>query len=171
MAKVDLWFQDESRVGQQGSISRVWHYRGERPRLVRQQQFEYSYIYGAICPARRTCCGLVLPRANSEGMRLHLQEISAQVPEGHHAVVIVDGAGWHQTSLNLPNVSLLKLPPYSPELNPMEQVWQWLKQHYLSNRCFKDYTEIVDACCMAWNQFAKRTQLIQSIGTRKWTTC
>jgi transposase len=85
LAKVDLWFQDESRVGQQGSISRVWHYRGERPRLVRQQQFEYSYIYGAICPARGVCCGLVLPRANIEGMRLHLQEISAQVPEGHHS--------------------------------------------------------------------------------------
>ncbi len=113
----------------------------------------------------------VLPRANSEGMRLHFAGDFSTGSEGHDAVVIVVWClAGSQTSLNLPNVSLLKLPPYSPELNPMEQVWQWLKQHYLSNRCFKDYTEIVDACCMAWNQFPKRTQLIQSIGTRKWAT-
>lgn len=170
LKSVDIWFQDESRVGQQGSISRVWHYKGKRPRLIRQQQFEYAYIYGAICPATGASSGLVLPVANGCGMRLHIEEISKQVPSGRHAVLVVDGAGWHQGHMSVENVSLLKLPPYSPELNPVEQVWQWIKQNHLSNRCYKDYNDIVDACCKAWNSFADRIDLVQSIGTREWAT-
>lgn len=69
---IDIWFQDESRIGQQGSISRIWHSKGQRPRLIRQQQFEYAYIYGAICPSRGESVGLALPVANTQGMRLHL---------------------------------------------------------------------------------------------------
>ena len=165
---IDIWFQDESRVGQQGSISRVWHTRGQRPRLIRQQQFEYAYIYGAICPSRAESVGLALPVANTEGMRLHLEEISKVVPAGRHAVVVMDGAGWHQAHLNLENVSILKLPPYSPELNPVEQVWQWLKSRHLSNRCYSSYEQIIDAICAAWCCFAEQADLIKSIGTRDW---
>lgn len=168
---VDIWFQDESRVGQQGSITRVWHLTGQRPRLLRQQQFEYAYIYGAICPATGDSVGLVLPVANSVGMKLHIDEISQQVKKERHAVLVVDGARWHQEHMSRDNVSILKLPPYSPELNPVEQVWQWLKQHYLSNRCFKNYDAIVEACCDAWNKFSQQPELIKSIGTRKWTSC
>ena len=69
-------------------------------------------------------------------MKAHMQAISDAVPEGRHALVIMDGAGWHQETLDLPNVTLLKLPPYSPALNPCEQVWRYLKENFLSNRCF-----------------------------------
>jgi transposase len=74
---------------------------------------------------------------------------------GLHAVVIMDGAGWHQkhTIAGLDNVSIIKLPPYSPELNPIEQVWQWMGQNELANRCFNGYHDIVDQCCRAWNNF------------------
>lgn len=165
---MDIWFQDESRVGQQGSITRVWHTKGERPRLIRQQQFEYAYIYGAICPATGQSVGLVLPCANGKGMKLHIEEIAQQVPEGRHAVLIVDGAGWHQPTMSVKNVSILKLPPYSPELNPVEQVWQWLKQNHLSNRCYDGYEAIVEACCNAWNKLSDNTELVKSIGHREW---
>ena len=126
--QVDIWFQDETRVGQQGSVTRIWAEKGTRPRAIRQQQFEYSYLYGAACPVTGQSVGLVLPCVSSAAMEAHVNAIAKEVPEGRHAVLIVDGAAWHSYKLNQPTVTLLKLPPYSPELNPMEQVWLWLKQ-------------------------------------------
>ncbi len=125
-------------------------------------------MYGAICPSSGDSCGLVLPVANGEGMRLHIEEISKQVPQGRHAVVVMDGAGWHQKTLNMHNVSILRLPPYSPELNPVEQVWQWIKSKHLSNRCFDNYEAILIAACEAWNIFANNVQVVKSIGMREW---
>ena len=101
-------------------------------------------------------------------MKLHLQAISDAVPDGRHALLIVDGAAWHSKNYDLPNVTLLKLPPYSPELNPVEQVWQWLKQRFLSNRCFNNYDDIVDACCDAWNEFRNDSDLVSRICSRDW---
>jgi len=104
-------------------------------------------------------------------MNRHLAEISTQVAPGAHAVVTVDGAGWHQTGgkLRVPeNISLLAQPPYSPELNPVENVWQFLRQNYLANRVYDTYTAIVDACCDAWNALTADPGRIQSIGNRAW---
>ncbi len=104
-------------------------------------------------------------------MTLHLAEISRLVAPGAHAVVTLDGAGWHQTGgkLRVPdNVSLLPLPPYSPELNPVETVWQFLRQNQLSNRVFDSYDAIVDACCTAWNALIDDPARITSIATRDW---
>ena len=104
-------------------------------------------------------------------MNLHLAEISRNVTPGNHAVVLLDGAGWHQTGdkLNVPdNISLLKLPAYSPELNPVENIWQYLRQNQLSNRVFDCYEAIVDACCDAWNALTAEPGRIQSIATRPW---
>ena len=104
-------------------------------------------------------------------MTLHLAEISRLVAPGAHAVVTLDGAGWHQTGgkLRVPdNVSLLPLPPYAPELNPVENVWQFLRQNQLSNRVFDGYDAIVDACCKAWNALIDDPARITSIATRDW---
>ena len=106
-------------------------------------------------------------------MNLHLAEISRHVTPGNHAVVTLDGAGWHQTGgrLRVPdNISLLPLPPYSPELNPVENVWQFLRQNQLSNRVFDSYETIVDACCDSWNSLAATPQRITSIATRPWAS-
>jgi len=115
----------------------------------------------------------VLPYADSEAMNLHLAEISRHVTPGHHAVIMLDGAGWHQTGgrLNVPdNISLLHLPPYSPELNPTENIWQFLRQNQLSNRVFDSYDDILDACCQAWNALAATPGLFRSIATRSWAS-
>jgi transposase len=167
---VDVWFQDEARVGQQGSQTRIWAKKGTRPRVVKQQQFLYEYIFGAVCPSQKTCAAVVVPYANHEGLIEHLNEISHHVPVGRHAVIIMDQAGWHhKIDLCIPsNITIIHLPPYSPELNPQEQVWQHLKDTYLANRVFKDHKEIVDACCKAWNSFAQMPEFIKSLTERDW---
>lgn len=115
---------------------------------------------------------MILPFVNHEGLNAHLKEIAAHVPKGRHGVVVQDRAGWHQKKeLQIPsNLSILYLPPYSPELNPQEQVWLYLKDKYLANRVFKNKDDIVDACCQAWNSFAQMPDLIQSLTSRDWAT-
>lgn len=170
MSQVDIWFQDESRVGQQGSQTRIWAQKGTRPRVVKQQQFLSEYIYGAVCPAKQLCAGIVMPDADSFGFGKHLEEISITVPKGRHAVVVMDRAGWHVAkSICVPkNITIVHLPPYSPELNPQEQVWQYIKDNYLSNRVFENIQEIIQACCFAWSEFSQKTELIKSLTTRDW---
>src|SRR3984893_10843242 len=100
----------------------------------RDQRHEWAYIFGAVCPRRDIGAALVLPYANAQAMNLHLEEISCQVTQDSHAVLLLDGAGWHQTGekLRVPgNISLLQLPSYSPELNPVENIWQFLRQNHL----------------------------------------
>jgi hypothetical protein len=168
---IELWWQDEARIGQQGSLTYIWADKGSRPRAPRDQRYDWAYLFGAVCPARGVGAALVLPFVNTEAMNLHLAEISTQIASGAHAVITLDGAGWHQTGgkLKLPdNISLLPLPPYSPELNPVENVWQFLRQNHLANRVFDTYTDIVDACCDAWNALMAAPDTIRSIATRQW---
>jgi putative transposase len=163
--------KDEARVGQQGSLTYVWADKGSRPRAPRDQRYDWAYLFGAVCPARGVGAALVLPSVNTEAMNLHLAEISTHVVPGAHAVITLDGAGWHQVGgkLKLPdNISLLPLPPYSPELNPVENVWQFLRQNHLANRVFDTYTAIVDACCEAWNALVAEPVRIRSIASRPW---
>lgn len=121
-------------------------------------------------PARDKGAALVLPRADTDAMQRHLEEISRTIAGDAHAIVVMDNAGWHTTqTLEVPgNLSLLFLPPYSPELNPQENIWQFLRQTYLSNRVFETYEDIVDACCKAWNKLLAETGRITSIATREW---
>lgn len=167
---VDIWFQDEARVGQRGSVSRTWARKGTRPRLVRQQQFEYTYIFGAVCPARDEAVGLVMPAVNTAAMLVHLEHISMNVPEGRHAVIVLDKAAWHTTKRlkRFSNISLLPLPSASPELNPTEQVWQTLRDEHLANRCYKDYNDIMIACCDAWNAFVDTPNRVRNLCSRSW---
>ncbi len=168
---IELWWQDEARIGQQGSLTYVWAEKGSRPRAPRDQRYDWAYLFGAVCPARGVGAALVLPTVSTEAMNLHLAEISVMVAPGAHALITLDGAGWHQTggNLKLPdNISLLPLPSYSPELNPVENIWQFLRQNYLANRVFATYEAIIDACCDAWNALIAAPNIIRSIATREW---
>lgn len=168
---LEIWWQDEARVGQQGTLSYVWADKGSRPRAPRDQRHCSAYLFGAVCPDRRTGAALVLPCVNAEAMSAHLAEISSQIAAGAHAVLILDGAGWHQSGgrLRLPdNISLLPLPPYCPELNPVENVWQFLRANHLSNRVFDTYGAILDACCDAWNAFTADPERVRSVTAREW---
>ena len=111
-----------------------------------------------------------MPFVNTAAMNAHLAEISRSVAPGAHAVLILDGAGWHgSAALVVPdNLSLLTLPPYSPELNPVENVWQYLRANWLAISVFESYHDIVDACRKAWNRFANDPKTVTSITERHW---
>jgi transposase len=130
----------------------------------------WAYIFGAICPAKGKAAGLVMPYANTEAMQEHLEEISVAVDQGAHAVLMLDQAGWHMSNhLAVPaNITLLPLPPRSPELNPVENIWQYLRQNWLSNRIFENYDDIVANCCDAWNRLLAEPERITSVGHRDW---
>ena len=167
---IELWWQDEARVGQKNKITRRWAPRGTRPRAPKDQRTTSAYIFGAICPQRGVGAALVLPRCNTQAMQWHLDEISSQVTPGAHAVLILDQAGWHTTGkLTVPsNITLLPLPPRSPELNPVENIWQFMRDNWLSNRVFTSYDDIVDHSCDAWNRLIDQPWKIMSLGYRKW---
>ncbi len=168
---IEIWWQDEARIGQKNKITRRWEKRGTRPSAPKDQRTRSAYIFGAICPARGVGAALVLPRCNTAAMNLHLLEISAAVAPGAHAVVIVDQVGWHfSNALVIPhNITLIPLPPKSPELNPVENIWQFIRDNWLSNRIFKSYNDILDHCCFAWSQLIDQPWKIMSIGHREWT--
>ena len=167
---IEIWWQDEARVGQKTGITRRWARRGSRPSAPKDQRTKSAYIYGAICPAEGKAAGLVLPRCNTEGMTLHLAEIAATVAPGAHAVLLLDQAGWHGSGALIvpPNITLMPLPSKCPELNPVENIWQFMRDNWLSNRIFKSYDDILDQCCFAWNRLIDQPWRIMSIGLRRW---
>lgn len=103
-------------------------------------------------------------------MNIFLQQLSTQIKVGKHVALVLDNAGWHTANkLVIPeNITLIPLPPYSPELNAMEQVWEWIKKHHLSNQCYENYEAIVEKVCQAWNDFSNNKKLVQSLCSRKW---
>jgi len=125
-----------ARVGQQGTITRVWAKRGSRPRAPRDRRYEWAYLFGAVCPERGTGAAIIMPEVNVEAMNEHLAEISRRVSVGAIALLVLDGAGWHSSPrLDVPdNIVLLPLPPYAPGLNPVENVWEFLRANFLSHR-------------------------------------
>jgi transposase len=151
-------------------MTRIWAYKGTRPRVIRQQQYEYVYLFGAVCPSSGKTIGLVLPVLNTQAMHMHLQCIAEQLEPGKHAVVVLDRATWHTTQKlkQFTNISLLPLPPVSPELNPVEQVWQYLRDKYLANRSFKNYRDIMNACCKSWNAFGNEESTVKNLCKRDW---
>ena len=146
------------------------HRPEERPRQPADQRYDSAYLFGAICLARGTGAALALPYADTQAMQLHLDEIARPVARGAHAVLLLDRAGWHTTStLVIPkNMTLIFLPWRAPQLNPVENVWQYLRQNWLSNRVFDTYEAVIDAACEAWNKLLAQPDTITSIGLRDW---
>jgi transposase len=131
-----------------------------------------AYIFGAVCPQRGATAALVVPTANTEVMSLHLAEIGRRVVPGSHAALVLDGAGYHVAkNLAVPhNITLVPLPPYAPELNPIENVWEYLRGNKLAITVFDSYDDILDKSCNAWTFFADDNDRITSITTRSWAT-
>lgn len=167
---VEIWFIDEARVGQQGTITRIWAKRGSRPRAPRDRRYEWADLFGAVCPDRSTGAAVIMPEVNVAAMNEHLAEISHCVSIGAIAALVLDGAGWHRSPrLNVPdNIVLLPLPPYSPELNPVENVWEYMRGNFLSHRVWRTYDDIIEACRDAWNKFIQMSARIASVTRRAW---
>lgn len=170
LADVLVHFQDEARVGQKGMLSRVWARKGTRPRIVQDHRYGYVYLFSAACPETGTAVGHVCARANTGEMSRHLRDIGEQTPAGKHALVVLDGAGWHRSrDLEVPaNVSLLRLPPYSPELNPVETLFSILKHRHFANRVFESAEHVRETVEEVWNGFVSNKAEIMRITARKW---
>ena len=96
-ARVEVWFQDEARIGQKNSLTRVWGQTGSRPAAPKDLGFASAYVFGAVCPSQGKAAALIMPICNTAAMNHHLCEISSQVAADAHAVVILDGASWHNS--------------------------------------------------------------------------
>jgi putative transposase len=151
--RIEIWQQDEARIGQQGTLARLWAETGSRPAAVKQTEYEWAYLFAAVNPLTGAASALVAPTVNTHYMNEHLRFIGEAAGPDAHVVLVLDQAGWHMAkALKVPaNVTLLHLAPYSPELNGAERIWGYLRQRYLSNRIYKDYDELFDAITRAWN--------------------
>ncbi len=151
--KVQVWFQDEARFGQQGTLTKVWARKGSRPVAVKQTEYQWVYLFAAVNPVTGESSALLAPTVHTDYMNEHLRFISREAGPNTHVILVLDQAGWHMSKgLKLPeNITLHHLPPYSPELNPIERVWAYLKSHYLANRVFTDYADLFAAGRDAWN--------------------
>ncbi len=170
MAPVGPRKPPNARVGQKNRITRRWARRGTRPRAPHDQRTSWAYIFGAICPKLGKAAGLVMPFADTPAMQAHLEEIATMVDADAHAILVLDQAGWHVSgNLVVPDtITLLPLPPRSPELNPVENIWQFMRDNWLSNRVFESYDDIVAHCCESWNKLVEQPMRIMSIGLRTW---
>jgi transposase len=143
---------DEARIGQQGTLTRVWARTGSRPTVVKQTEYQWVYLWAAVEPATGASVAMIAPTVDTSLTNTFLRGLSRTLNADEHAVLVLDQAGWHVAkALRLPdNLTLLHLPPYSPELNPTERLWAWLRSHYLSNRVYRDYDELLQAADQAW---------------------
>ena len=168
--KIEIWFADEARIGQKNKITRRWAKRGTRPSAPRDQRTASTYIFGAVCPQAGQGCSPDPARLQhrgdepaSRGDRRDRRARRTRRAPGR--------SGWLALSTRLvvpPNITIIALPPKSPELNPVENVWQFMRDNWLSNRVFKSYDDLVDHCCEAWNKLVDQPWRIMSIGLRQW---
>ena len=168
--RIRLFFQDEARIGQKGRTCHVWWRRGERPPGLCDKRFTFAYIFAAVEPGTDNAFALVMPYVNTEAMQEFLDRFAETIGEDEHVALVLDQAGWHGSgALVVPdNITLVPLPPYSPELNPVERVWLYLKERFLSHRLLADYDAIADAACRAWNRLVAETGRITLLCSYPW---
>jgi transposase len=162
--------QDEARVGNKGRVCHRWWLKGERAPGLCERGYQWAYIFSTVRPATGDAFTLVLPSVSAAVMNLYLARFAATLADDVHAVMVLDGAGWHDPrALAVPdNITLVALPPYSPELNPVERLWLYLRERFLSLRALDDTEAIIDACCEAWNQLVAEPGRIKSLCDYPW---
>ena len=148
----------------------VWANRGSRPSAIKQTEYDWIYLFAAVNPVTGESSAMLAPTVNTDYMNAHLEFISRQAGPDRHIVLVLDQAGWHvaKTLRVADNITLLHLTPYSPELNPVERIWAYLKSHYLSNRVFRDYDDLLVSSREAWNSLPE--ECLRSICQTEWVT-
>lgn len=156
--------QDEGCFGRISRAKRCWSPPGVRPHAPAQVVREYTYAYAAVAPALGQMVSLILPEVSTAMMNLFLEQVSQTFP--HHFIVMqVDGAGWHRsTELVVPsNMRLIAQPPYSPETNPVEHIWDELREKYFHNRIFSSLDLLIDVLCQGLNTLADDAERLRSL--------
>jgi len=143
----------------------VWAKTNTRPAAIRQTQYDSLYVFSAVCPESGDACGLITPKVNTDTMNVFLEQFSRELPADVHGVMVLDQAGWHTAkALKVPaNITLVHLPPKSPELNPTENLWHYLRSHYWSNRFYKTWDDLKTAAVAAWRKVCLIPELVKTI--------
>ncbi len=146
-------------------MTRVWARRGSRPRAVRQTRYEWLYVIGAVCPYSGQSVGLLTGCINTDIVNVYLQQFRSELEADVHAVLVWDQAGFHKSKeLSVPeNITIVWLPAYSPELNPVENLWHYFRSHYCSNRAYADYDDLRTTAVNAWQKTALDREIIKSV--------
>ena len=177
-AGLEVWFGDEARTAQNNTPG-GGPGRAPGPGGPPDQRTASTYIFGAIRPKEGKGAALVMPWCNTEAMALHLAAVPQKIEPGRHAVLLLDQAGWHvsakllvpeprKSRCDFADITIVPLPAKCPELNPQENVWQFMRDNWLSNRVFTSYENSVDHCCAAWNRLVDAPWTIMSLGLRDW---
>ena len=168
--QVRLMFQDEAGFGRINKPKRCWCSENMRPSVPCHHLREYRYAYGAVEPTTGNHFFYVMPWANTICMNLFLQQLSKAYPDDL-ILLVCDGASWHKSKeLKVPaNIELLYLPPYTPEMNPIEQIWKQLRSMGFKNEVFKSLDKVVDRLCDTICRLSNN--LVKSITCRDWINC
>ena len=166
---VKLMFQDEARFGRINDVRRCWAPKPVRPLCRAMLTHEYTYAYGAVDIVSGELDSLILPHVNTECMQLFLDEVGGRHP-ACRIIMVVDGAGWHTGSALAPpaNMRLLTLPPYAPELNPVEHLWDELREKYFHNRAFDSLDALEDQLQIGLLALESNLPRVQSIVAWDW---
>lgn len=164
MRPIALMSQDEGRFGRISDCRYCWAPKGIRPSVPRQIVREYVYVYSAVCMEQGRMTSLILPYANTDMMSLFLEQVSEDFA-GYFVIMLVDQAGWHMSAhLRVPeNIRLIAQPSHSPELNPVEHIWEELREKALPNRAFKSLDELEDALCKGINDMDNDPERLKSM--------
>ena len=160
-------FQDEAGFGRINKPKYCWCRKGVRPSVPCHHIREYRYVYGAIEPLTGESCFLIMPYCNTVCMNVFLEQLSASYPDDY-IVLVCDGAAWHKSKgLELPeNIVLFYIPPYTPEMNPIEQIWKEIRKLGFRNEVFATLEHVVDRLCDTICSLS--CQVISSITSREW---
>jgi hypothetical protein len=161
---VIIMAQDEGRFGRITDIRSCWAPKGVRPKVPRQVVRTFVYVYAAVCMALGKISSLILPYANTAMMNLFLEEVANDFKE-YFVIMLVDGAGWHRSQdLKIPeNIRLIQQPSYSPELNPVEHLWEELREKYLPNKAFKALNGVEKALCKGLRELNDNPERVRSM--------
>lgn len=164
-----LMFQDEARFGRINDPRRCWAPKGFRPEVGMQIVREYTYAFGAVSPRDGTLDSLVLPVVTAEAMSIFLEEVARHHPE-EFILMVLDGAGWHRANdLTVPeNMRLEALPPYSPQLNPVEHVWDEIREKWFTNEVFNSLEAVEDRLVEALVALENDRELVASATGFDW---
>jgi len=160
-------FQDEAIFGRIGKLYKCWAWNGYRPTVLQQKIREYRYLFGAADPLAGDGCFRIYSHCDTVIMNHYLQELSEQFKDDY-ILLVCDNAGWHKSKdLLIPcNIEIIYIPPYTPEMNPIEQIWDELREKHFANVYFNSLKQVVDKLCSAIQSLCNVT--IQGIISRNW---
>lgn len=173
---VKLFFEDEARFGRINVVGKCWVPGRTRAMVTQQIVREYIYAYTTVCPQTGENYSIISPVNNTEAMNIFLNEVSMAFKH-YRIIMCLDGAGWHTSNqLQLPeNIRLLRLPPYSPELNPTEHIWDYIReQKHFNNYTFETLDDVEDTLSKALKEINTEYDIMSSLCNFSWmktTSC